>query len=374
MNWVFRLRTLPLMILVVNRLYTGNKACAKVSNKQSVLTRMKWILLTVVAFLLLIHGSPDANKPIKIAGNAQGTTFQITYFAENSPNYKAEIDSILLAIDLSLSTYTPASIISRINQNDTAVIVDHHFIEVFNESFKVSEKTKGLFDPTVAPIINAWGFGFSKKENVDSLMIDSLLNLIGYKKVRLKGNKLVKEEPQVMLDFNAIAQGYSVDVLASYLESKGVINYLVELGGEVKAKGKKNDGKTWMVGIDQPNEIQTAGRPLKAVVKLGERAMATSGNYRKFYIENGKKYAHIIDPFTGYPAKHNLVSATVIATDCMVADAYATAFMVMGMEKSKQFLSEHEELNLKVFFIYDENGAWKTYTSENLKDWIEEIP
>ena len=276
-------------------------------------------------------------------------------------------------IDLSLSTYVPASIISGINKNDTAVIVDDHFINVFNQSIEVSEKTNGLFDVTVAPVINAWGFGFTKKANVDSVMIDSLLEFIGYKMVKLEGKKLVKQKPQSMLDFNAIAQGYTVDVLATYLESKGITNYLVELGGEVRAKGKKNKDKYWTVGIDQPNEIPTDGRPLQAIIKLKDRALATSGNYRKFYVEDGKKYAHIIDPYTGYPAKHNLLSATVLANDCMTADAYATAFMVMGLEKSKHFLSEHKELQLEVFFIYDEKGVWKTYNSETLKEWIEEI-
>ena len=335
---------------------------------------MKFILLTVVAFLLLINCNQQSNKTIKITGNAQGTTWQITWLSENNSNYKEAIDSILKRIDLSLSTYVPASIISRINKNDTGVIVDDYFTEVFNKSIEVSEKTKGLFDVTVAPVINAWGFGFTKKAEVDSAMIDSLLFFIGYKMLRLEGKMLIKEKPQVMLDFNAIAQGYTVDVLAAYLENKGILNYLVELGGEVKAKGKKNNDKYWTIGIDQPNEIPADGRPLKAIVKLKDRALATSGNYRKFYIENGKKYAHIIDPYTGYPAKHNLLSASVLAGDCMTADAYATAFMVMGMERSKQFLAEHKELQLKVFFIYDEKGVWKTYTSETLKEWIEEIP
>ena len=205
-------------------------------------------------------------------------------------------------------------------------------------------------------------------------MIDSLLDFVGYKLVRLDGRKLVKKKPQVMLDFNAIAQGYTVDILAAYLESKGITDYLVELGGEVKAKGKKSKDSYWTVGIDQPNEEPIDGRPLKAVIQLKDRALATSGNYRKFYVEDGKKRAHIIDPRTGYPAKHNLLSATVLAADCATADAYATAFMVMGMEKAKQFLSEHSELQLEVFFIYDENGVWKTYSSETLKEWIKEIP
>src|SRR5688572_23497401 len=334
---------------------------------------MKFIFLRVVAFLLLINCNQESNKIIKISGNAQGTTWQITYLSENNSNYKEAIDSIFNRIDLSLSTYAPASIISRINKNDTGVVVDDYFMEVFNKSIEVSDKTKGLFDVTVAPVVNAWGFGFTKKAEVDSAMIDSLLDFIGYKMLRLERRKLIKEKPQVMLDFNAIAQGYTVDVLASYLERKGIINYLVELGGEVKAKGKKND-ENWTVGIDQPNEIPTDGRSLQAIIKLKDRALATSGNYRKFYFENGKKYAHIIDPYTGYPAKNNLLSTTVLAGDCMTADAYATAFMVMGMEKAINFLPEHKELQLEVFFIYDENGVWKTYISESLKDLIEEIP
>jgi FAD:protein FMN transferase len=178
----------------------------------------------------------------------------------------------------------------------------------------------------------------------------------------------------MLLDCNAIAQGYTVDVLAAYLEGKGISNYLVELGGEVKAKGKKNKHSYWTVGIDQPNEEPGDGRPLKAVIQLKDKALATSGNYRKFYIEDGKKRAHIIDPYTGYPAKHNLLSATVLAPDCATADAYATAFMVMGFEKAKKFLSEHSELQLEAFFIYDENGVWRTYNSETLKEWIKEIP
>lgn len=334
---------------------------------------MKSIFLIIVSFILFVQCKEESNNIIKIAGEAQGTTYHITWLSKDDLNYKREIDSLLKALDLSLSTYVPASIISRINRNDTGVIADKYFAEVFNKSVEVSEKTGGLFDVTVGPVINAWGFGFTKKASVDSAMIDSLLDFVGYRMVRLEGRKLVKTKARMIIDFNAIAQGYSVDVLASFLESKGIINYLVELGGEVKAKGKKNNNEYWRVGIDQPNETATDERPLQAVVQLRDRALATSGNYRKFYIENGKKYSHIINPQTGYPAKHNLLSATVIAGDCTTADAYATAFMVMGLEKSKQFLSENKDLNLEVYFIYDENGVWKTYTSETMKEWIEEV-
>ena len=335
---------------------------------------MKFTFLTIIIFFLVINCKQDTRKAIKIAGEAQGTTYQITYFSENNSNFKDGIDSILKRIDLSLSTYVPGSIISKINNNDTGVTVDDHFKEVFNKAMEVSKKTQGSFDVTVAPVINAWGFGFTRKGEADSAMIDSLLDFIGYSMVRLEGNKLIKVKPQVILDFNAIAPGYTVDVLASYLESKGIVDYLIELGGEVITKGKKYRDGYWTVGIDKPNEIQTEGRPLQAIIKVKDRALATSGNYRKFYVKNGKKYAHIIDPYTGYPAKHNLLSATVLAAECMAADAYATTFMVMGMEKSKQFISEHEELHLDVFFIYDENGVWKTYTSEKLKEWIKETP
>lgn len=335
---------------------------------------MKFIFLIVIVFLLFISCNQEITKPIKIAGNAQGTTYHITYIQGNKLIHKEAIDSIFRKIDSSLSTYVPASIISRINKNDTGVIVDDHFVEVFNKAIAVSKKTNGLFDVTVAPIVNAWGFGFTKKARVDSAMIDSLLGFIGYDLVRLEGRKLIKKKPQVMLDFNAIAPGYTVDLLAAYLESNRITNYLIELGGEVRAKGKKNTDSYWTVGIDQPNEMPTDGRPLKAIIKLKDKALATSGNYRKFYVEDGKKRAHIIDPHTGYPAKHSLLSATVLSGDCTTADAYATAFMVMGLEKAKQFLSEHKELQLEGFFIYDDKGVWKTYTSETLKEWIEEIP
>jgi thiamine biosynthesis lipoprotein len=335
---------------------------------------MRFVFPVVVSFILLISCNQESNKILRISGKAQGTTYHISYLSSDNSNYKPGIDSLLKEIDLSLSTYVPVSIISRINKNDSNVFADKYFTEVFNKSIEISEKTGGLFDVTVGPVINAWGFGFTKKADVDSAMIDSLLDYVGYKMVRLEGNKVVKLKSQIILDFNAIAQGYSVDILASYLENKGITNYLVELGGEAKAKGKKNNNEYWKVGIDQPNEMSTDERPLQAVINLRDKALATSGNYRKFYIENGKKYAHIIDPRTGYPAKHNLLSASVIASDCMTADAYATAFMVMGMEGSRQFLSENKNLALEVYFIYDENGVWKTYTSETLKEWMEEIP
>jgi thiamine biosynthesis lipoprotein len=180
----------------------------------------------------------------------------------------------------------------------------------------------------------------------------------------------VKEKPQVMLDFNAIAQGYTVDVLAAFLENKNISNYLVEVGGELRAKGERLDGSPWTVGIEQPNENATDGASMQVTLQVKDISLATSGNYKRFYTEDGQKYAHIINPFTGYPAKNNLLSATVVANDCMTADAYATAFMVMGLEQAKQFVAANPNLNLEVLFIYDENGRWNTYTSAKFNEHV----
>lgn len=331
-------------------------------------------LFQIASCVIFFFSCNQHDRTIYVRGEAQGTTYNITYLAPEKTNYKNEIDSLFKTVDQSLSTYVPGSIISRINRNDTGVVADKYFIDVFRKAQEISQQTNGAFDVTVAPIVNAWGFGFTKRARIDSATIDSLLRFVGYQKIKLEGGAIVKTNPGMMLDFNAIAQGYTVDLLSSFLESKGINNYLVELGGEVRTKGKKNNGEDWKIGIDQPNETYTEGRPLKAIVSLKNKALATSGNYRKFYVENGRKYAHIIDPHTGYPAKHNLLSATVIANDCMTADAFATAFMVMGLEKAKQFLSKDKQLGLEVFFIYDEQGTWKTYTSETLKERIEELP
>ncbi len=333
---------------------------------------MKRIIFSLVAIFLLASCKSELKNSIQISGAAQGTTYHITYLAGQHSNYREAIDSIFKKIDLSLSTYKPGSVISKMNRNDTAVLADDYFSDVFTKSMEVSEKTKGLFDVTVAPVINAYGFGFTKKEKVTQSLIDSLLRFVGYKKVRLTDRKLVKEMPQIKLDFNAIAQGYTVDVLSSFLESKGIRHYLVEVGGELRAKGKKSDDSYWTVGIEQPDENMAEGGTLNNVlIKIKDKSLATSGNYKKFYIEDGNKYTHIINPFTGYPARNNLLSATVIAGNCMTADAYATAFMVMGLDKAKQFLEDNKNLGLEVLFIYDEKGISKTYMSKGFEENVE---
>ncbi len=333
---------------------------------------IKFLFPILIGLVLISACHSKENKLITIEGEAQGTTWHISYLSEDGHNHKMAIDSILKDIDQSLSTYVPVSIISRINNNEPNILVDPYFIDVFNKSMEVSQRTGGLFDVTVGPLVNAWGFGFSKKANIDSTRIDSILQYIDYKMLKLDGNRLIKQKKEMQLDFNAIAQGYTVDVLASYLEKKGVDNYLVELGGELLAKGKKNT-ENWKVGIDHPTQNTSSERKLEAIIELNNRALCTSGNYRKFYEEDGKRFAHILDPRTGFPARQNILSATVIADDAMTADAYATSFMVMGLERSKQFLAENKDLNLEVFFIYDENNTWKTYTSESLKNKLKQV-
>ena len=316
----------------------------------------------LMMLLLLSSCGRELRNTITISGAAQGTTYHITYLAGAYSNYREEIDSIFRAIDHSLSTYQPESVISTINRNESDT-ADAHFIAVFNKAMEVSKQTDGLFDVTVAPLINAYGFGFTKKGQVTQALIDSVLKIVGYQKLRLDGNTIVKASPAMMIDFNAIAQGYTVDILAEFLDKRGIKDYLIELGGEVRSKGEKLDGSPWTVGIEEPDEANAEGGTLNRTITLPDKALATSGNYKKFYVEDGKKYTHIIDPHTGLPAKNSLLSATVVAPDCMTADAYATVFMVMGLDRAKAFLDAHQNLRLSVFFIYDEMGATKTYIS-----------
>jgi thiamine biosynthesis lipoprotein len=264
-------------------------------------------------------------------------------------------------------------------------VVDAFFRAVFTRSVEINEITDGAFDPSVMPLVSAWGFGPAEVPQIDTTLIDSLRSLVGLSRfgiyfslwknaqnIKLDTSYLIKTINEIQLDFNGIAQGYSVDVLAAYLENKTVTNYLIEVGGEIKAKGANPSGERWLIGIDKP-EDHLRERPLQATVALMDNAIATSGSYRKFYELNGTKYSHTIDPFTGYPVTHSLLSATVMTQECMSADAYATAFMVMGLNSSRRFLEQHEELALEAYFIYaDENGKHLTYTTPGLEMLLNE--
>lgn len=325
--------------------------------------------LVIVAVLAAVwlYDIPEIEYQI-IHGETQGTSYNITY--QSSQNLQEDIDALLHQFDLSLSTYEPASIISRINRNESDVQLDTWFTEVFNESKRIYELTDGTFDITVAPIVNALGFGYTAAAVVDSLLIDSLLHFVGMEKVQIRSGQLVKEIPEVLLDVNAIAQGYSVDVVAKFLDEKNIKNYLVEIGGELKCKGLNPKSSNWKIGIDRPVEgNMVPGENMQAVVTVKGKSLATSGNYRKFYEKDGVKYAHSIDPKTGYPVLSRLLSTTIITDECVTADAIATACMVMGLEKSKAFLESQSEV--EAYLIYnDEEGRFNIYATKGMKDYI----
>lgn len=327
----------------------------------------RFFLLNLLFFTLISPYVFSQEEPIRMEGLAQGSSYHITYYDSLNRDLQPDIEKILADFDLSLSTYIPNSIISRINSNQKHVKVDPYFIACFNKAKEIWKTTNGAFDPTVYPLVNAWGFGPGKKQKIEQTKIDSILKFVGFQLIELKGNKVVKKDPRVALDFNAFAQGYSVDVVADFLNSKGIKAYIVEIGGEVYAKGKKTTGEYWTVGIEKPIDNKESVNPLKALVKLENLALATSGNYRRFVIIDGVKYAHHIDPKTGYPAKNNLLSASVFSSECITSDATATGLLVMGLEKSIEFLKLHPEI--QAYLIYsDENGHYQIYETPGLKN------
>jgi len=291
-------------------------------------------------------------------GEIFGTYYHIKY--NYSKDIQTEIQAALNSVDYSLSTYKQESILSKVNQNISTKL-DSHFIRVFNRATQISEQTNGAFDMTVASLVNVWGFGFKKMDFPDSTQIDSLMQFVGYKNVILEDDKIVKTNSNFMIDASAIAKGYGVDVIANLLESKGIQNYLVEIGGEIRLKGKNQKTKKWTVGIDKPkDDIYNVDGELQEVVALDNGALATSGDYRQFYYKKGQKYSHTINPKTGFPVSHNVLSTTVYTVDCASADAYATSFMVMPLDSTKQFSDQHPELGIYIIYAVDslKNNVW----------------
>lgn len=331
---------------------------------------MKLYRLLSLAFLVVIACQPQKSEYMKISGFAQGTTYSITYENSRNEDYSEDIDSILKAFDRSLSIYDSTSIISRINDNDSSVDADDWFVEVFKKSVEVNATSGGAFDITVGPVVKAWGFANGPVAKHDSAHIDSLLQFVGMDKIKLEGRKLIKKSPGVKIDVNAIAQGYSVDVVCRFFEEKKIKNYLVEIGGEVRGKGTNAKNNFWRIGIDKPSEgNMDPGKELQAIIEINNKSLATSGNYRKFFVEDGVKYSHTIDPKTGFPARNTLLSATVVCNDCMDADAYATAFMVLGVEKSKELASKLP--GIEVFFIYSNTeGQYEIFATEGMKKMV----
>ncbi|MCM4154795.1 FAD:protein FMN transferase [Gramella sp. AN32] len=320
--------------------------------------------------LFLFSCNPKNGLGQVYTGEALGTTYNIQFFSEGPlENFESSLDSIFSVINHSLSTYTTKSDISKINRGDTLVVVDDHFRKVFEASKDVYNKSQGYFDPTVGILVNAYGFGPGKPiKQLDRPVLDSLQQLVGFNNIELStDNTIQKKDAMIYLDFNAIAKGYTIDVIADFLESNDVDNYLVELGGELRAKGKNLDkDANWVVGIDDPMQ-QEGDRVLKATLELNNSAMATSGNYRKFREDSltGQKFVHTINPLTGKAEKSNLLSASVLAETCMMADGYATAFMAMGFESSRDLA---EKLDIQVYLVYSsENGQVKIYNSPGFK-------
>lgn len=337
-------------------------------NKKKLVWQLPFLLLLIVGTVLIIR--QQRAMPYQAnSGMIFGTVYNISY--ECDSDYHQAIKAELQKVDNSLSPFNEKSIITAINQNKD-VQPDEMFLTVFKKAMEVSRETGGAFDITVAPLVNAWGFGFKNGIQPDRHQVDSLRRLIGYEKVTLKDGRIVKQLPDIMLDCSAIAKGFGSDVVAHLLRQHGVKNFMVEIGGEVVTSGVNPQRLPWRIGVTKPTDDSLSVRgEIQSVLNVTDMAMATSGNYRNFYYKGGKKYAHTIDPQTGYPVQHSLLSATVLAKDCATADAYATSFMVLGIDGAKKILERHPEL--MAYFIYsDDKGQNAVWCSPSLKDKIVE--
>lgn len=333
-------------------------------NKKKLMWQLPFLAILIIGTVIILKKQPPFHTD---QGFVFGTVYKITYQSE--ANLKNEIEAELQKVDNSLSPFNSNSVITHVNHGDE-VELDSFFVHVFRLAQKVSEETNGAFDITVAPLVNAWGFGFKKSIAVDSLTVDSLRQIIGYHNVALENNKIIKKDPRIMLDCSAIAKGFGVDAVAHLLENKGIKNYMVDIGGEVVVRGKNPKMNAWQIGINKPiDDSLSVNQELQTILAISDVGMATSGNYRNFYYKGGKKYAHTIDPRTGYPVQHSILSSTVIAKDCASADAYATAFMVIGLDSAKAFCEAHPELDA-YFICSGEGDQYETYFTEGMKKFI----
>ncbi len=308
-------------------------------------------------------------EPIKIEGETMATTYHITYFDKEKRNFKTSVDSLLVLVNKSINNYDPESEISRFNKSNSSLKFSlPYLLPPLKKSQEVVSGSQGAFDPTVMPLVNAWGFGPAKRLRPDSTKIDSLKSLVGFEKIQFNSDSVWKLEPRTQLDFGGIGQGYGADVVSEFLKSKGIGNFLMELGGEGMACGRnvKTD-KPWELGILDPNSTHD-NQFFKAYVSLENKSFTTSGNYFNFREVDGKKYSHTIDPQTGYPVQREILSASVFATDAITADAWATAFMVMGHERAIEVLKNHPELD--AFLIYSTKDGVTTFTTDKISLYI----
>ncbi|HSO87124.1 MAG TPA: FAD:protein FMN transferase [Draconibacterium sp.] len=332
--------------------------------------KIRLFLLFISIFVFSGCQKPVA-KYIYNKGIIHGAPYLIVYENPEGKDMQAEIDTLLKNYNMIFSVYEKESVISKVNNNEDVTLASE-FIACFNKAMEISQISDGAFDITCGPMVNAWGFGPEDKKKMTQEKVDSLKILTGYHKVKIENGKVIKENLNMKLDMNALCDGYFCDLICEFLQQKGCKNFMTEIGGEVKAQGKNEKGNIWTIGINKPvDENVFVNNEIQAKVHLENKALATSGNYRNFYVEDGKKYAHTIDPKTGYPVQHSLLSATVITQDGMTADGFATTFMVMGLEKSIELSKQMPEL--EVYFIYaDEKGNNKIYMSENFKQRLVE--
>ncbi|MCC5931904.1 MAG: FAD:protein FMN transferase [Cyclobacteriaceae bacterium] len=333
----------------------------------------KYLLYTALASIMAFSIWKWRNAPVevKLEGITMGVIpYLIKYLDPATKNYQYEIDSLLYHWNMSMSTYIPASEISRFNKDSCFVFESPYFLPVLEASTYVYEQSGGAFDPTVGPLVNAWGFGPEQTRDLpDSASIKELLRKVGYHKIYYDNEKVCKTVQGLALDFSAIAKGYAVDVVADFLIEKGIENLMVEIGGEVVCRGKNSKGELWRIGIEDPSKEFYERRGFTAIAQVENRAVATSGNYRNFKMKDGKLLVHTIDPLTGYPAFKNLLSASVFAENCMLADGFATAFMVLGAEKSIEIINKIPQIDAFLIFT-DEEGVVETYTSKGIEAYI----
>jgi thiamine biosynthesis lipoprotein len=297
-----------------------------------------------------------------LQGEAQGSYYAITYYDEQERNFQHEIDSIFHAVDVSVNLWVDTSVISKVNRNED-VTLDSIFVDNFRIAQEAAALSGGYFDPTISPIVAAWGFSYKHGDSITPQLIDSLKQLVDYRKVRIENGMVVKENPAMTLDFNAIAQGYTSDLIASFLDSRGIKNYLVDTGGEIMAHGTKPNGQPWIVGIEKPADNWDSEQVVHTRIALRDKGLVTSGSTRKYVERNGKRYSHCIDPNTGYPVEHQVLGVTVMANNSVWADALASICMVMGMEKSLPLIESMDDV--EAYYIYvNENNELETFATE----------
>jgi len=309
----------------------------------------------VIIGLMALASCDNQPQKIVLQGLAQGSYYAVTYFDDEGRNFQQEIDSIFHAVDMSVNLWVDSSVISKVNRNEE-VTLDKIFIDNFNIAQKAAQLSDGYFDPTISPIVAAWGFSYKNGDSITPQLIDSLKQLVDYRNIRIEDGKVVKENPAMQLDFNAIAQGYTSDLIAQFLESRGIKNYLVDTGGEIMTKGEKPDGSPWIVGIEKPAENWDSERILQSRIALRDKGLVTSGSTRKYVERDGKRYSHCINPKTGYPVEHQVLSVTVLAESSVWADALASICMVMGMEQSLPLIESMDGVEAYYIFVNEHNA------------------